>query len=295
MKTLKLNAGPAMGLLLICAALLLPGCAAKKNTWGDTRKGLILEYRMPTQHVLKYDLTSEFIMGMDVMGQEVDVTTNSRNAFSIQPQDTQDGNHRLQVVIDTLYMKVVSPRGEINPDMSSVIGHPFALVISPKGKELDFSEAEALKYQLGEYQELNVSSDFQTLFPNLPDKPVTIGDTWNSVDTVVEKSQDGYLRMTSTLVHTLEGYEVLAGYDCVKIQSVYQGNLEGESESRGIQMKTTGNFEGMDTWYFAYKEGLLLKNTSQGRAVTETKALGDKEIIIPGTRDFAVVTQLIDN
>lgn len=293
MKTTKLICGSALVLVLMSLTILLDGCSAKKNAWGDPSTGLILEYRMPETENLQYDLTSEFVMGMEVMGQKIDIKSNSQNVFTMDLVAVENGNHKLNVSIDTVYMHVVSPKGEIDPDMSSVIGQQFDLVVSPKGKEIDYSGAEALKYNLGGVEELNLSGDFQTVFPNLPDNAIKVGESWNTIDTIIEKSSGGYLMIIANLVNTIEALETYKGYECVKVNSTYKGVLEGESETQGVEMKTTGTIEGKDTWYFAYKEGIFIKNASEGKAISRTETTSDQKMVIPGTRDFAFAIELI--
>jgi hypothetical protein len=178
-------------------------------------------------------------------------------------------------------------------DMSNVVGKNFELVLSEKGKELDYSDAETLTYDLGGQKELNVSSSFQTAFPNLPDVPVRVGDSWSSIDTLTEKSDAGYLNIITQLESRLESLESCMGYDCIKVVTSYSGILEGNSAAQGVNLITTGTIEGTDTWYFAYKEGLFLKMDSKGLSSTTTKATGGQDLVIPGTRDFAIVTELV--
>jgi len=293
MKTIHFINRSVIAVILLGAIMTLAGCAAKKNTWGDPKTGVILEYRMPDTDKLQYDLTSDYVQGMEVMGQKVDLTSNSRNVFTMEAKGMENGNHKLNVTIDTVYIHIQSPRGEIVPDMGGVIGKSFDLMVSPKGKELDYSGAESLKYVLGMSEELSIASDFQAVFPNLPDKPIKVGESWNSVDTLVEKSGSGYLQIITYSENMVEGIETFKGYDCVKIHSTFAGTLEGSGDMQGIKTQTTGTIEGKDTWYFAFKKGLFLKMTSEGKAISTTKTTGEREMTIPGTRDFAIVTELI--
>lgn len=292
MKTKKIAPGSAVPLILIL--FLFTGCAAKKNIWGDPDKGLTLEYRMPDKVQLTYGISSDYIQSMEVMGQNIEMTSESRNLFTMEPAGKKSGNHTMNVTVDTAYILIKTQQGELIPEMDQVIGKPFMMVVSPLGRELDCSGAAELKYKLGPSEELDISSDFKTLFPDLPGKPVVVGDSWNTTDTVVEKGSSGYLELVTRRAHLVEGIEHVEGYACVRVKSTFTGTLNGSGSMQGLQTKTTGTFEGEDTWYFAFKEGLFVKLISSGQAITTTEAKGqNRDIVIPGKRDFEIVTGLV--
>jgi hypothetical protein len=291
MKTTQIIYRSVISLIVIT---MLPGCASKKNTWGDARKGFNLEYRMPETGQLQYDHDAAFTSGMEVMGQTIEVSSNSKNLFTMQTIGQEKGNYELNVTIDTAYIQFQSPRGEMKPDMDKVIGKDFLFVVSPKGRVVDCSGAEELTYSLGESEELNIASDFKTLFPNLPDRSLKIGEKWNNIDTLVEKGSSGSLRFISFNEHLLESMEPFEGYDCLKIKTTYSGTMDGEGNIQGAATKTEGTIEGEYTWYFAYKEGIFIQVKSKGLAKSVTEVSGEgREMSIPSTRDFSSVTNLV--
>ena len=192
MKTIQKTTKVLM--LALLSILLLAGCAAKKNINGDTRSGYRLEYRMPKGEPFQYDLKSEFVSNMDVMGQKIEVESSARNLFTLTPAGLSNGNFLYNVSIDSAEVHFSTPRGEIKPDMGNIAGAEFQFEVTPKGRELDCTGAEKLKYSLGEYEEMDLSGDFKTLFPDLPATPVKPGESWATVDTLVEKSNSGFLK-----------------------------------------------------------------------------------------------------
>ena len=101
----------------------------------------------------------------------------------------------------------------------------------------------------------------------LDEKPVKIGDTWISKDDNMEKSGNLEFHTVIESVHTLEGFEVVNGYECAKISSQSKGTIEGEGEQSGMDMSFEGDVEGKSSWYFAYKKGIFVKMT--GESVTD--------------------------
>ena len=291
MKTTQIIFETVIALIVIS---MLPGCASKKNTWGNARQGFTLEYRMPEAGKLQYGHDAAFTSGMDVMGQTIEVSSNSRNLFTMKSMGQENGNYELNVTIDTAYIQFQSPRGPITPSMDNVIGKDFLFIVSPKGRVVDCTGAEELTYSLGESEELNIAGDFKALFPNLPDRPLKIGEKWNSIDTLVENGSSGSLRFISFNEHLIENIEPFEGHECLKIKTTYTGTMDGEGNIQGATTKTEGTIEGEYTWYFAYKEGIFIHVNLKGLAKSVTEVSGEgREMSIPSTRDFTSVTKLV--
>ncbi len=275
---------------------LLAGCAAKKGTYGDSKTGYKLDYKMPKGQPMQYDLISEFASDMELMGQAYEVEGNSRNLFTLAPSGLNNGNNRYVVTIDSAYVRLSTARGEMTPDLGQVIGRNFDLEVSPKGKEVDCSGARDLTYSMGGYEELDFFTDFKSLFPDLPDRPVKPGEPWTNVDTVVEKSSTGFLEFVILNEHRVESAEPFEGYDCLKIRTTFTGTIQGEGDLQGASTKTSGTLQGELTWYFAYKEGFFILSETRGEAETTTLASGeDREVTIPSTRKFSNTTKLVMN
>ena len=271
--------------MVLTAIFILTGCASKKNIWGDTKKGIILTYRMPEAESLKYVTTGDVVQNMAVMGQKFDVTMKSYQVFSISTNDPGKDPITLGITIDTMYFNLKTPMNEFTPDMEQVIGQQFDIKLSKLGAESDFSQAEAITYDLGG-ETRNLGPELQTFFPNLPGKPVKPGDSWIYQDTVKEDSGGNWLHLFVSCTATLEGYEEYEGKECAKVTVTLHGTVLGGGMSRGVGTKTTGEISGTETYYFAYKEGVLIRFISEGTASTETKTSGEREMTIPATRDY---------
>lgn len=271
--------------IVLTAVFILAGCASKKNIWGDTKKGLILSYRMPEAQSLKYGTAGDVIQNMAVMDQEFEITMKSFQVFSFSTNDPGQNPMTLDITIDTMYFNLKTPMNELTPDMEQVIGKQFDIKLTPLGLESDFSQAKEITYDLGG-ESRNMGAELQGFFPNFPDKPLQQGDSWTYSDTIKEESQGNWLHLFANNTATLEGYEVVDGRECAKVTITLNGTVLGEGMSRGVGTKTTGEFSGTDTYFFDYKEGLLVKMRSEGEATTETKTSGEKKMTIPASREY---------
>jgi hypothetical protein len=273
---------------------LLAGCAVKTaNLWGDPKTGLILQYRMHDNQVLKYQSTGEQTQKIEVMGQSVDTETNTSNAFTVVYKGLKESNLLLGLTIDSMSVDVQSTQGNLSPDMSSVVGKGFEMVLSPLGKELELPGAESITYSLGQAGERSVATSFQTVFPDMAGRPVKFGDTWTSTDTITEKSDIGDVVLNFTSVNTLVAFETVEGRECVKVTAEVTGTLDGTGEQMGAELTFKGNIKGTETWYFAYKDGVFIKGMVNAFTDGTIEVSGVQSMTIPMKQETKMETKLV--
>jgi hypothetical protein len=268
-------------------------CAAKKSAWGDPKSGLILTYHMPTNQVFKYRASSDESQSVEVMGQTIPTKSTGSSTFSVQAKGLKDKNLLLNITVNDMKIDVSSGMmGSISPDMSSIIGKSFEMTLSPLGKEIGFSGTEGLEYNLVGGEKRNIDSSFKTVFPDLSDKPVKIGDTWTTGAEINEEQGGVKVHVVTSSINTLQGLETINGLECVKIEAKTTGTLDGSGQQMGADITFKGDITGTSTWYFAYKIGAFVKMTEN----SSTKATIDvsaQNMTIPMTTDSSTVIELI--
>jgi len=166
------------------------------------------------------------------------------------------------VTIDDIAVSVTGPQGDMSPDMASVKGKSFDMVLSPLGSEVDVTGAEAISYSLaGESRTL--ASGFKMFFPDLAGKPIKIGDTWPSTSSMEEKTGSMTIKVDLQLVNTLEAFETIDGMECARIASQVTGTITGSGQQQGMDLTFAGTSKGKDVYFFAVKEGYYVKATSE--------------------------------
>jgi hypothetical protein len=272
----------------------LAGCAAKTvPIWGDPQTGLVLQYRLPEGQVLKYRTSGEQVESSDVMGQKINVESTVTGTYSFKSMGQKDSHLQLEVTIDGMSINTKSPQREFSPDMSPIIGKNFIMILSSLGEELDVSGAKSIQYE-GPTGKRNLASRFQTLFPNPAGKPVKTGDSWTTQDAIVEEGETGKVTINFKNVHTLEGFETVQGMECARIKAKVSGNLDGDGTQGGATYTVKGSYEGTDTWYFAYKEGILVKLVSAGVVDAMVDVTSPQSLTIPTKQEMKVEITLIE-
>lgn len=280
-------------ILFLAAIFIQAGCAAKKaNLWGDPQAGLILTYRMPEGQALNYRFMADQTQKIEVMGQSMVTESNVTIEFAVRSKGMKEKNHQLGLTIDSMKVNVKSPQGELLPDMSTVIGKSFDMIMTELGKELNISGAASIQYDLGAAGKRNISSNFQAFFPDLPGRVVRVGDSWTSEDIITDETSGGKVRLRLKNEPRLEGFETVDGLECVRIKSAVTGTLEGNGEEQGMALTFKGDIKGTDTWYFAYKEGFYVKMSSVASTEGTITASGAQSMIIPLTQEIRMETKL---
>jgi len=262
---------------VIIVVALLAGCAVKKGIWGDPKSGLNLTYRMEENQTLKYQVSSEEVQKLDMMGQTMETNSKSGMEFSVQSKGLKENNLLLGITVDTMNINVSGGMaGNISPDLGAVTGKSFQMTLSPLGKEGGFSGTEELQYQLGPTGKRNIESSFKDIFPDLADKPIKIGDNWTITGDTTQKEGNIDVHVITESVNTLQGLETVKGLECVKIEVKTTGTLEGAGEQMGNKFTFKGTIKGVSTWYFAYKKGIFVSKTSNTdtEGTVEVTAMG---------------------
>lgn len=274
------------------AGLIIAGCA-KKPMWGDPDTGLILRYRAQKAQPLTYRYTNDFTQNMDIMGQSITITADEMHLFTMTSTGMKPGNLMLAVAMDSMSMNLSSPQGDMAPDLSTIPGKSFEMVVSPLGRELEIIGADAIEYEVPGQGKRSIESTFSALFPDLPAGPVTVGGSWTTIDSIPDKSESGEMLLVFNNTHTLSGYETMHGMECAVITTTVAGTLYGTGSQGGMELISEADIKGTDTWYFAYEKGIFVGSISNGTAEGTIKDAGGQGLNIPMTREYKMALTLV--
>lgn len=286
MRTKPISSAQICLTLGIAASLLLAGCAVRSTSPGVTQTapaGLALEYKMPPGQVLRYQEKQEAREVGEVMGQTRESLIVAANSLSFVAKEAQGKDHLLEVTIDDMTMSVSSASGDLSPDLTSVRGKSFNMILSPSGTPVDVSGAEAITYEMANNTR-SVASGFKLFFPHLPDRPVKIGDSWPSSAVVEEKYGATTVLIELQVINQLEGIENVEGMDCVRVRSEATGTISGTGRQEGADLVFGGTIKGSDVWHFAVKKGLYVDSTSENVTEMTISVTGPATFTIPTTQ-----------
>jgi hypothetical protein len=272
---------------------ILAGCAAKKGfNYGSADTGYFLTYR-PQVEALTYATDSQQTQNIEIMGQSVETVTSSTSNYTVGFKGMKETNLALGITLNDMTVDVKSMQGDLTPDMSDVLGKSFDMILSPLGKEIDIIGADDIKFDMGQAGKRSIKQGFMTIFPDLGDKPVKMGDTWNSQETIESNEGGVNIKLVFNNVNTLAGMETVEGIECLKIDQTTTGTMEGTGEQMGMDLAFEGDIEGSGTFFFAYKGGYLVKVVSDGFTEATIAASGAQNMTIPMTQENKSETILV--
>ncbi len=289
----SLRKNPKISLSILALAILAGFANNHVAASAKPQSAVSLAYQFLEGKTLAYQTTSAQTQNLDVMGQTMSSVSNSEIEFTLQPRGLKEGHYQLGVTINSFQVEAQSPQGGVAADASSVVGKSFDMVISRLGKEVDTSGASSLRYSLGIVGTRNLGSDFQALFPDLPEGSVKIGDTWPSEDTVIQNTDAGEIRLNFKNMNTPEGSETVDGFECLRIKSEVKGTMTGNFEQQGLFFMLDAKIDGTQIWYFSVKEGIFVKSETKSGFGGVITAGDPANLTIPITGEIRSETRLI--
>ena len=281
MKMLKNQTAVAVLLLLIG---ILAGCAAKKGfNYGSADTGYFLSYR-PQAAPLTYNTNQDQVQTVEAMGQTIETKTNSTANITVTFKGMKEDNLSLGITVNDMGIEANnSMQGDITADVSEVIGKSFEIVLSPLGKEVEIIGADDIKIDMGAGGKRSIKQGFSTFFPDLNDKPLKPGDSWNSQEVMNVNESGMKLTLTFNNVNTMTGIETADGVECLKVEVKTKGTMEGSGQQMGADMAIEGDMEGTGTWYFAYKDGYFVKAVNDNFTEGTVAISGAQNMTLPMT------------
>lgn len=280
--------------LMLAAVIALSGCATKKAAWGSLEKGMIMKYAAVPGQDMKYRGTMSMEQKMDMMGQQFTVTADANQLFRFELLAGNENELEYSVTLLEMTSAIHTPRGEMDAALDGAIGKSFNIIINSRGKELEIKGADDIRYDYGMGDMKSISGDVEAFFPDLPGYPVRPGDSWESTDSVNENSTSTEMLLVFNNINTFEKLETVGGHECMKINVSYKGTIEGEGSQDGMELFTTGELSGEGSWYYAYKEGIFVKQEMEGIGKTNTLVKGPQEMTLPAVRTYNMQTVLVE-
>ena len=257
--------------------------------------GTVLEYRMVDGAPMSYRFTNDVSQVMEVRDQTIPVEFVQSIAFSVDPTGVSGDDYSLRVTIDDLAVSASSPQRNVEADVGGVVGASFGMTLSRIGEEGGLPEAESLQYDMPSEGPRSIVPTFSVMFPDLPGRPVSVGDSWPSSVRMTEPSGSGEADIALDSVNTLEGFETVRGRECARISSVFSGTITGSGAQGGLPWTMTSDITGSGVWYFDHENGVCVSETSEGDATGEiTVETPDGTMVMPTTRDFVLELGLIE-
>jgi len=273
----------------VAIIFMCSGCGTQNLLTKARKSGVMLEYKFPESY-MTYKQVQDIGQEIDAMGQLIDIDIVSNVDFQTKKNSDMGEDVKIDMKLNSITMSVNAMGQQMNPDLAELDGKEFHMVVSKNGEEVDTHEADEIVFQTSPDEKSSLGMFFNTFFPDLPEQPVKINDTWTSVDSLSFKDGDRFTTIITNNTFTLTDFTELDGVNCAVVTSKYDGTMKGKSYSQGMELDIDGTITGEGTWYFDFENGCLVKDNTTGKVVGKiSMAMGEMGLI----RNFKNTTELI--
>lgn len=281
----KNHRGIVLFFTIVLLILSFPAFSQQSKEDSSSRQAEMV-YHYPQDAPVSYVENTRIHEIMDVEGQSMEVNVTSVLGCNIRSGGNRNSNLKLEIRVDSLSQIIDSPQGVAGGLVKEAGGKSFTMVITPRGKDVDLSEAQKIEVNIEGSGPIDLSQTFTSFFPELPAGTISPGYTWTSKDTLNSKSTANSMYMTVRSQNKFEGYEIMMGMNCARITSVLEGNRVINNQPQGMEMNTSGSFTGTAEVFFAVKEGYFVKE------IINTSMKGQMEITSPQSMTFPVTMEV---
>ena len=265
--------------MLILALVFFIGCSS----------GYKLQYKGTPGDVHQFKIDTDMEMSMEMMGQEMNFTTQVINLISQKiNQVDKEGTLNVSFIYDSLSFTSNNPQlaqaqSMVDDVFKKIQGTEIQCRISGQGELLDISSVDSLIP--GQFKQMvNPRQTFSSFSPNLPKNAVKIGDSWTAEKDMPVESSGMKMKINSKSNYTLVSTEKVAGKELLKISYTTEMVIEGEGEQMGMNMAIEGDGEGKGHFLFDEKGGIIQDGQSETEMDLTIAISGAQNMIMPMTQ-----------
>lgn len=275
----------SLGLILISAAIISVAFA----------RGDKLRYQMAKGVTHHYNLTTDVKTKSQMMGQEFSASSYIFFGVTVTGDEVgKNGELNCIAKVDTNLIKIDSPMlKDTNRVVKEINGKRVRLTLTPLGKTLKTAQVDSIKLTPAMQMAgaMNPADFLRRMFLELPEKEVSVGDTWkqNKPDTTISMGMK--IITKPDILYKIAGTEKFGGYDCFKI--TYEGSASqyGTGSRQGMEMIIDGKVKSKGTAYFAQAEGLLVSLESTSK--NDQNISGTGEQMFTGTQSISLNSKIV--
>ncbi|MCH7783090.1 hypothetical protein IID62_08480 [candidate division KSB1 bacterium] len=241
--------------------LLVTGILVSCSTFATNDAGYTLEYGIEKGKVSSYTITGYGSSTMEVQGQVMSQTESLTGTAThvVTGESSNILDHELTFT-DLSLNSTSDMTGSMNISVSSIVGVALKIATGRQGEDIEFINFDDIPRVEGLIPpHLNLIE----LLPILAPSPVNVSDTWKGIREQNIESHDFKMILKSEIDYLFAGIEQRLGFECVKITATDNYTLSGSGIANGMNTEFYGYGTNNNTYYFAYKEGILIELDSR--------------------------------
>ncbi len=240
-----------------------------------------LEYKFETGKTYLFKDISKGKTTQEMMGQEDRTDIKSETVIKIVPESlATEGNNSLLVSVDTAKITLITKKGDVNPDLSNLLGKRTRIIVTNLGRISKKETVDPIRLR-GMAENFDMGEMIQFSSVVFPESEIKIGDKWKSSWQDTVEAMGGKSVAESKFEYKLTGTEVKNNHSCLKIS--YEGKItsEGKGSMQGMEIyfEKENSIDGI--LYFDHANGLIIADESESEEISTISTTGAHSMMIP--------------
>ena len=244
-----------------------------QNSFAGDKKDseYLLRYGIRGEKHWRYTVLSDKITEFNIskIGMDLSSKTILKKDYSLSFISSDADQHlKMAVKVNDMSSVTHSSTGQTHIDFSKVKGKTFHSIVTDLGEAVKFTGVAHLKARnekrSGQILQIGIENFFSPILLALPEKPIKIGDTWQSESSNTTLNEDG---IEETVVYKLQcvfdGVEKINEKECLRIKTFLTGSVTGAGTGNNAldnsYSEFYGKFKGHGTAYLDPDGVVLLK------------------------------------
>lgn len=282
-------------IMLILFFIVLPGCVKEFKMISPPAQAPLMQYLFERDQFVTYGIRSELSEELKVQGKKVENIITKNIYISYTSQNKKDDMYQLEgklQFVDIRYKNTYI--GEEFADTKDLQRNSFHISMDALGEESALIGGHELSYSVPRIGEQSLEHDFEDFFPELPGYLLEIGQSWTQIDTVYLSDYGENSLLIEEKEHTLSGYALVNERACAVIKTFFTTTMTLSNWSESVEWITDVEYQGEDTWFFDYTNGVLVKLIEKAKGGGESIAQDITGQVIPIKRTFSMEVTLKD-
>lgn len=282
-------------IMLILLSIVLQGCVEEFKMISPPTQAPLMRYTLEKDQFVTYSIKSELLEELKVQRKKVENIITKNIFISYTLQDTKNDRYQLEgklQFVDIRYKNTYI--GEEYADTKDLQRKIFHISMDTFGEEGPLIGEDELSYSVPRIGEQSLEYDFEDFFPELPGYPLEIGQSWTQTDTLYLGDYGENSLLIEEKEHTLSGYAMVNERGCAVIKTFFTTTMTLSNWSESVEWITDVEYQGEDTWFFDYKNGVLVKLIQKAKGGGESIAQDITGQVIPIKRTFSMEVTLKD-
>ena len=277
----------AAGILMALAAVTCSGA-------GKSGARYMLKYERRRDSAMKIHDAQHLVVKRTLGGEEMTTEVSYRAKYDAVVNSAGSWGMRLDIVYNNWTMEIDDPELLRQPSFQFLPGKKVFADVSPTGEVTEMTGFDKLpEIDLGPgadpIGEDRFRNEVRDLFPGLPGKAVSRGDSWTVSRQFTEPVYGGEILLTVDYTYTVGDETRESGRECVQIDGTYSVRGSGTAQRDGVEFAIALSGEGRQTVYFSEDLRMFVRLNEESRISGDARDASGRVVDLDQRRERVAI------